>query len=35
VPVCGQDSAEKLVSAPAIQALAGGGGHLHEPGCQH
>lgn len=33
-PACEQGKVEKLVSAPAIQS-AGGGGHVHGPGCRH
>lgn len=36
-PSCAQGRLEKLLSAPALQSSgeAGGGGHVHGPGCRH
>lgn len=34
-PSCNQAGPKKLLSAPAIQSSAGGGGHVHGPGCRH
>ena len=33
-PACHADTLEKQITAPAIQS-AGGGGHVHGPGCNH
>ena len=35
-PSCNQGRLEKLIAAPAIGgSTAGGGGHVHGPGCRH
>jgi putative FmdB family regulatory protein len=34
-PSCNQKGLEKKLSAPAIKSTAGGGGHVHGPGCRH